>query len=368
MKVLIFSTAYFPFVGGAEVAVKELTDRLGSEIKFDLITAKLGRGLPSVEKIGSVTVHRIGVGVPLIDKFFLPYFGAAKAWQLHRQNHYDYFWCIMATFASGVAYIANWFQKKVPIILTLQEGDSEEWLTRRWFGLLNLSWKMALKRTSILTALSTYLVERGRRLGFKGEGFIIPNGVEVGRFINNSPRVMGDEIVLVTVSRLVEKNGVEDVIEAMKFMPENIKFKIAGSGILEKSLKSLVKKLKLENRVEFLGTVSQGELPAFLHSADIFIRPSLSEGQGISFLEAMAAGLPVIATPVGGIPDFLKDGETGLFVPPNNPRLIAFQVQKLISDRVLRDKIVMNAKRMVREKYDWDLIAKEMKSKVFQLL
>ncbi|MEX2013878.1 MAG: glycosyltransferase family 4 protein, partial [Parcubacteria group bacterium] len=94
-------------------------------------------------------------------------------------------------------------------------------------------------------------------------------------------------------------------------------------------------------------------------------RPSLSEGMGNSFIEAMAAGLPVIATPVGGIVDFLEDGETGLFVEPGSPRLIAFQVQKLINDRVLHDKIIINAKRMVLERYEWDFIASEMKTRVF---
>ncbi|MEK7135489.1 MAG: glycosyltransferase family 4 protein [Patescibacteria group bacterium] len=366
MKVLIFSTAYFPFVGGAEVSVKELTDRMGSEIEFDLITARLGRGLPDVEKIGLVTVHRIGVGVPLVDKFFLPYFGAAKAWQLHRQNHYDYFWCIMATFASGAAYIANWFQKKVPIVLTLQEGDSEQYLKFKWFGLIDLSWRLALNRTEILTAISTYLLDRARKLGYKGESHVIPNGVDVEKFGNVQNSILHKEgITLITTSRLVKKNAVGDIIEAMRFLPENVRLKILGTGPLEKNLKLRIKNLKLEGRVEMLGFVPQDEIPQHLHSSDIFIRPSLSEGMGNSFIEAMAAGLPVIATPVGGIPDFLIDGETGLFVEPESPRLIAFQVQKLISDRVLRDKMVINAKRMVREHYDWNLIAKEMKGKVF---
>lgn len=365
MKILIFSTAYLPFIGGAEVSVKELTDRLGDEIHFDLLTTRLSGELPTTEKIGKVNIYRIGFGIPLLDKLLVPFWGAFKTLSLQRQNHYDAYWCIMATFASGAAYIANWFQKRVPVILTLQEGDSEEWLRHRWFGLLDLSWRMALKRTQILTALSVYLLERGKRLGFKGEGVLVPNGVEVERFINEHPRPVGDEVVLLTVSRLVVKNGVEDVIRSMAFMPDNFKLKIAGTGFLEKKLRSLVSELKLESRVEFLGLVSQDELPALLHSADIFIRPSLSEGQGISFIEAMAAGLPVIATPVGGIPDFLKDGETGLMVEPKNPRQIAFQAQKLVSDRVLRDKITINAKRMVVEKYDWALIAKEMKERVF---
>ncbi|OGM92030.1 MAG: hypothetical protein A3J09_02860 [Candidatus Zambryskibacteria bacterium RIFCSPLOWO2_02_FULL_51_21] len=367
-RVLIFSTAYLPFVGGAEVAVKELTDRLGNDIEFDLITAKIRAGLPSKERVGTVTVYRIGAGIKLLDKLLLPFVGAIKTWRLNREKKYDYFWGIMVSFATGAAYIANWFQKKVPIILTLQEGDSEKWLRYRWFGLIDLSWRMALKRTARLTAISNYLLERAKRLGYTGFSCVIPNGVDVEKFLNPKSKILNpDEVTLITTSRLVEKNGVGDIIEAMKFLPESMKLRIIGIGPLEKNLKAKVRDLKLENRIDFLGIVPNSEIPKHLHEADIFIRPSLSEGQGISFIEAMAAGLPVIATPVGGIPDFLKDAETGLFVESKNPRQIAFQIQKLISNRVLHDKIVINAKRMVSEKYDWDLIANDMRSKVFNV-
>jgi glycosyltransferase involved in cell wall biosynthesis len=366
-RILIFSTAYFPFVGGAEVAVKELTDRM-PDIEFDLITARISRTLPATEILGKVNVYRIGFGIRLLDKLLVPFLGALKALRLNKRNRYSAYWCVMASFASGAAYIANWFQKKVPIILTLQEGDSEEYLKFKWLGLIDLSWRLALNRTDHLTAISNYLLDRAHNLGYTGKSCVIPNGVDIERFSNPKSRILNpDSPVLITTSRLVEKNAVEDVIEAMKFLPPNIVFKILGTGPLEKKLKAKVKKMGLEGRVLFLGLVSQEDLPEHLHQADIFIRPSLSEGQGVSFIEAMAAGLPVIATPVGGIPEFIKDGETGLLVEPKNPRLIAFQVQKLIEDRVLRDKLTIAARRMVMEKYDWDLIAKEMKDKVFSI-
>ncbi len=353
-------------MGGAEVSVKEITDRL-TDIHFDLITAKQRSDLPKSEKIGNVSVYRLGMGLPLIDKLLLPFHGAIFTLRLNKKNHYDAFWCIMVTFASGAAYIANWFQKKVPIILTLQEGDSESWLRYRWFGLLDLSWRLSLARTNILTGISNYLLERARRLGYKGRAELIPNGVDTEKFINPESRILNpDEIVLITTSRLVKKNAVNDVIEAIRFISEDVKFRILGVGPLEKSLKEKVKKLGLESRVEFIGLVSQKDLPKHLHQADIFIRPSLSEGQGISFIEAMAAGLPVIATPVGGIVDFLKDEETGLFCEVHNPGSIAEQVNKLISDKLLRDRIIKNAKEMVLAKYDWNLIAKEMKERVFE--
>jgi len=76
-KILIFSTAYFPFVGGAEVAVKEITDRV-ENIKFDMITARMDRKLPRIERIGNIEVHRVGIGCKTIDKFLLLFFGLKK--------------------------------------------------------------------------------------------------------------------------------------------------------------------------------------------------------------------------------------------------------------------------------------------------
>lgn len=357
--------AYLPFIGGAEVSIKEITDRLAGDFQFDLIAARLKKGLPDVEKIGAVTIYRLGIGVPIIDKLFLPFQGAILTLALNRRNHYEAFWCVMASFAAGAAYIANFFQKKVPIILTLQEGDSEKHLRYRWLGLLDLSWRLALKRTDILTGLSNYLLERARRLGYRGESFLIPNGVDVKKFENSNYQFKNSTDTLITTSRLVKKNAVGDIIEALKFLAQNIKLKVIGIGRLESKLRAQVKKLGLENRVEFVGAIPNAELPKYLHEADIFIRPSLSEGQGISFLEAMAAGLPVIATPVGGIPDFLKDGETGLFCEVNNPASIAKQVKRLIEDENLRQSLIANSKNLVKEKYDWDFIVDEMKTKVF---
>lgn len=367
MRILIFSTAYLPFVGGAEIAVKEITDRLGDEIHFDLITARLSKNLPKIERVGNVNIYRMGIGVPLLDKLLLPFWGALRVLKLQKKNHYSAYWCIMATFASGAAYIANWFQKKVPIILTLQEGDSEEWLRYRWLGLLDLSWRLALKRTKKLTAISTYLLSRAKRLGYEGPAYLVPNGVDIQKFYNPTPKSLGNELILITTSRLNVKNGIADVIESLKFLPENVKFKILGAGELESKLKSLTRELDLENRVEFLGLVSPDKIPHYLHGADIFIRPSLSEGMGNSFIEAMAAGLPVIATPVGGIVDFLKDGETGVFCHPNDPKSIAAAVERILADQDFAEVLKNNALRMVREKYDWDLIAREMKSKVFAI-
>jgi glycosyltransferase involved in cell wall biosynthesis len=381
-KILIFSTAYYPFVGGAEVAVKEITDRI-SGVQFDLITARFDSKLPKFEKIGNVNFYRVGFGFKTLDKILLPFFGAIQTIKLNKLNRYDFYWCMMVTFASGGAYIANIFSKnKVPIILTLQEGDSEEHLKKRWFGLLNLSWKLALKNTKILTVISNYLGDRAKKLGYKGQIHLIPNGVNVEKFevrntsyeerekIREELGAGEEDILLVTASRLVKKNGVGDVIDSLKFLPDDVKFVILGSGSLEKELKQKALSSNLEARTYFLGFITQDNLPKYLKSCDIFIRPSLSEGFGNSFIEAMACKIPVIATPVGGIPDFLidpakplqsgREAQTGYFCEPENPESVAETIKRVLTDPN-RNQVVENAFNMVKQKYNWNLIAEQMK-------
>lgn len=376
---LIFSTAYLPFVGGAEVAIKEITNKI-SDVGFDMITARLRPDLPKFENIGNVSVYRMGFGIPIIDKLLLPFWGAFYALRLNAKNDYMNYWCMMVSWASGAAYIANILGRKTPIILTLQEGDSEKYLKTKWLGLIDLSWRLALKRSIVVTAISSYLAERTKRLGYKKEVKIIPNGVNIEKFelrsmsyelrekIRKELELEEKDIALITTSRLNMKNGVEDVIKALPKLSENIKFIILGTGELEKKLKKLARNLKVSKRVTFLGLVSFDDIPKYLKACDIFIRPSLSEGMGNSFIEAMAAGIPVIGTPVGGIIDFLKDSPdnleqvaTGYFCEPKNPESIVKVVKKIINDPN-KDKIVENAKKMVTEKYNWDLIAKQMEN------
>ncbi|KKP80407.1 MAG: Glycosyltransferase, partial [Parcubacteria group bacterium GW2011_GWB1_35_5] len=181
------------------------------------------------------------------------------------------------------------------------------------------------------------------------------------------------DIALITTSRLVLKNGVGDVIKALPKLPKNIKFVILGEGYLEKELKELAIKLNVSNRIIFKGFVEHPVLNKYLKASDIFIRTSRSEGQGISFLEAMACKLPVIATPVGGIVDFLHDpffeddtdNQTGYFCQPENPESIAEAVKRVMGD-LQKNSVVENAYNMVKEKYDWDLIAREM-NEVFDI-
>jgi glycosyltransferase involved in cell wall biosynthesis len=380
-KILVFSTAYYPFVGGAEVAIKEITDRLSGSFAFDLITAKMDGRLPSFEKIGPVSVYRMGSGKPHLDKLLLPFRGGLQALRLSKKYNYFCFWAVMVTFGSGAAYICNIIRsitgrKAVPVVLTLQEGDSEGHLKFKWAGLISLSWKLALRRTASLTALSSFLLHRAEKFGWKGRGQIVPNGVDLNVFsktisdiekreiekkLNKKP---GD-IFLVTSSRLTKKNAVDDIISSLVHLPKNVSLIVIGKGEEGPRLQSQVRKLKLSDRVKFTGFIPQGDIPKYFSASDIFVRPSRSEGFGNSFIEAMAARLPVIASPVGGIPDFIDDKETGVFCAPDNPKSLAEAVSFLVGDKETAQKIVAKAYNLVQKRYSWSYVAERMKSEVF---
>lgn len=388
-RALIFSFVYYPrFIGGAEVAIKEITDRIsGEELTFDLIALRLDSSLPKTETIGNVTVHRVGFAtnhkaspdsLPWylhLLKFAYPLLALLKARSLHNTKHFDFTWAMMANYSGFGALFFKMFHSDVPFLLTLQEGDPIDYIKKRTRFVSGLFRRIFTFADSV-QAISNYLGDFAKDMGFEGTVHVVPNAVDTKFFsekqsaeaMNTLKTKLGkgeNDIFLITTSRLVVKNAVDDIIRSLAFLPANVKFLILGQGYEEVRLRSLAHELGVAERVQFLGFVSHADMPSYLHISDIFIRPSLSEGFGNSFVEAMAADIPVIATPVGGIVDFLFDEKTGLFCEVKNPESIARQVKRLLENPALREQIVLHARNMVFEKYDWNHIAQSMQKEVF---
>lgn len=396
-KILIFSLAYYPkHVGGAEVAIKEITDRISpEEFEFHMVTLRFDSTLPKVEKVGNILVHRIGFTKPnptagdlkkfplFLNKYLYQITAALKALALHRKYTYDETWAMMAHSSGLPAAIFKFFHPEVKYVLTLQEGDPPEYIEKLARPVWPL-FKRAFTSADAVQCISTFLAQWAKRMGFSGEPMVIPNGVEVEQFSQEFPasqiadlkekfqKRIGD-VFMVTTSRLVYKNAVDDCIRSLKHLPDNIKFLVLGIGPDEEMLLNLAKSEGVETRIKFLGHVDRAEMPKYLKISDIFVRPSRSEGMGNSFVEAFAAGLPVIATQVGGIADFLFDSErnqgkpsTGRAVDPDSPEQIARAVKLFLENPEKTKEIVANAKKLALEKYDWDLIAKDMREKIFE--
>ena len=367
-RVLIFSISYYPFVAGAEVAVKEITDRM-PEIDWQMLTLSHGQKLPKQQKIGNIVVHRVSC-----PKIFSPFILAYHGYKLDKENCFDAVWSVM-TFAGFAGLFLKLLHPKIKFLLDLQEGTPIDDLKRKTtiaYPLLVLMFRKA----DIIRALSEFLATFGRDMGHKNQIEVIPNGVDLQLFskvfspseIMEAEKILAKkdgDIFLVTSSRLTKKNAVDDIISALLFLPENISLIVMGIGEEGQNLQKQAERLGLLKRVKFLCFVNQKDIPKYFSVCDIFIRPSRSEGFGNSFIEAMAARLPVIATPVGGIVDFIDDKQTGIFCAPDNPKSVALSVRMLIENPKLKDYIVQNAFVNVSKKYSWDLIAREMRERVF---
>ena len=395
---LIFSLAYFPnHVGGAEVAVKEITDRI-DDIEFHLITLHFDSTLPHESREGNVQVHRIGFGAPhaevaktftfrfyLSKIFFIP-LAAMKAYKLHRAHAFDGAWAMMSYMQFPLALL-RLLGMRIPYVLTIQEGDPFEHVFKRWHvALFRPLLTYGFKHATVITTISTFLAGWARTIGFKGPVEVVPNAVDTTRFSeevsersvdlirDRLEKKMG-EVFLITTSRLVHKNAVDDVIRALPRMPENVKFIVLGTGPDEEKLRMLAKKEGVTRRVVFVGHVSHEELPLYLHASDIFIRASRSEGMGNSFVEAMAAGVPVIATQEGGLSDFIFDEKrnpdkpiTAWAVDKDSPEQIAGAVRAIMANPEKVRAVVATARALVVRAYDWSLIAQTMREKAFALL
>lgn len=374
-NILIFSTAYMPLVGGAELAIKEITDRI-SEYDFFMITTRFSRAHPAYERIGHIDVYRVGTGMfPLFDKLISPVWGMMKARALMRKHTFSLMWSMMVSFTSLAPVFLKMcgLHTRIPLLITLQEGDSEAHLTYRYGGLMYAMWKLALHYADRIQVISGYLKKLALKRGAHVPIDMCPNGVAFAHFSHAYPseeleQLKGNlgkkpgDVFIITTSRLVLKNAVDDGIKSLQYLPSSVTFLILGRGPLEEDLRTLTKELHLENRVIFAGEIGHKDMPKYLQISDVYLRASLSEGLGSSFLEAMAAGLPVIATNVGGIPDFLTDRETGLFCEVRNPKSIAEKVKELLADDMLRHDIIRTGKKMIEERYTWERIGNDMKS------
>ena len=195
---------------------------------------------------------------------------------------------------------------------------------------------------------------------------MIPFGVDTDFF--RTLDVYKDENIfqILSVGYLIERKGFEYLIRAMPLVLEkyeNARLKIVGTGPLESKLKELVYELDLGDEVEIVKNVSDEELLMIYNSSDLFVLPSIvdsqgnTEGLGVVLLEAMACGLPVIGSDVGGIPDIIEDEKTGVLVKEKDYEELSKVILNLIFEDNLRNYLVDNSLKIVKTNFSWKMIS-----------
>jgi glycosyltransferase involved in cell wall biosynthesis len=189
------------------------------------------------------------------------------------------------------------------------------------------------------------------RLSAPSKYVIVRNGIDCERFAAPRPRLFEGSPIIGAVGRFSEEKGHRYLLEAMAELRPRLpgaRLVLVGYGALEGDLRSRAAGLALDGLVTFAG---ERDSAGLLGSFDVFVQPSLYESQGLAILEAMAAGVPVVASNVGGVRDAVRDGHSGLLVPPSDPRALAAAILRLAGDRELALRLAAQAGRDVRDRF-----------------
>lgn len=173
-------------------------------------------------------------------------------------------------------------------------------------------------------------------------------------------RAKSDTVVVGTVARLHRQKALEVLLDAAKLVVVSLpkaRFVIGGTGPMEEFLKARIAELKLEPYVKMVGFVE--DVPGFLSKLDIYALSSDYEGLPLAVLEAMAAGLPIASTAVGGVPEAVIEGENGFLVPPRNSRLLAQAIVRLAVDPELAARMGAQSRRRTEELFDARIMARK---------
>ena len=283
---------------------------------------------------------------------------------------------------AGYAYMKR--NKDKPFIITYH-GDGQEGIGG-FIRNLSVSFynrflaEKVLSQADVIISPSEYYINESRFLGkYMDKIVVIPNGINVEDFdISYSKeecRVgLGlpiDENIILFVGSLTPYKGPDVLVKAMPIVVKevpNTKLVFVGSGRMRDELEELSKKLGVEKHVKFAGFIEESLKPLYYKAADVFCLPSTmsTESFGIVNLEAMACGVPIVASKIGGVPDVVKDGENGLLVPPRDSEALADAIIYLLANGNIREKMGKNGRRKVKD-YSWDKIADEVE-KLYELM
>lgn len=216
--------------------------------------------------------------------------------------------------------------------------------------------------SSHIVANSSSLKDTGKKFFPEENIDIITNGVDTELFYPGKKTNQQEEVQLLFVSRLMLQKGVDTLIKTCKILKDrginNFKLTIVGEGHLKNLMFSLIEQYGLKEKINFLGWKDLEELPDVFRSADIFILPSVMEGMSSVTLQAMATGLPIVASRVLGFEEILEENINGLTAEYNNAEEFADQIERLIKSPELRQKMSQNS--LAKSKrFAWENIARQ---------
>lgn len=217
-----------------------------------------------------------------------------------------------------------------------------------------------LTHAAAITATSHYLANvTASYLSTPRRIVVVPFGVDPARF--HPSAVPPTERRIGTVRHLEVNYGIDVLLEALRLLGNpDLQVVIAGEGSLRPDLESYARQLGIAGQIRWLGRIEHAAVPDLLRSLSVFVMPSRAESFGVAALEAQACGVPVVATEVGGLPEVVRDGATGILVPPENPAMLAQAIKVLLADPDRRAMMHAVGPHWVAEHYTWEMSVEQM--------
>lgn len=352
LRILLVVDGRYPATGGAEMQARLLARSLAAAgHRVEVLAPRLDPRLPVHESIDGVPLTRLAyprvrrLGAALLCARF-------AAWLLVRRSRFD---AIHVHMAKNLAAIAGLVRPLVGWSLVVKVSGAWEFdggvLDPALRGrLLHRFYNRCIGRADTMQCVSRYTRERLLDAGYDPARLrLIPNAVDVSRF--ERPSAEASRPTFVYVGRLEPVKGVRTLLEAWarSGLASTARLRIAGDGSQSPALREQARTLGIDASVEFLGEVR--DVPAVLRTACFYVQPSYQEGLSNSILEAMAAGLPIVATCISGTEDVLADGVSGLLVPPRDADALAAALRRLAGDAALAQRLGCRAREDVRARF-----------------
>ncbi len=236
--------------------------------------------------------------------------------------------------------------------------QSQRW-KKLFFFLENYSYHLSDALLSVSPSTHKYLVDQ---YGLdRSKCRVIPAGVEIATFYPVVQKAVDNSILF--LGRLEKRKGIDLLIKAIPVVKQKIpkvQLFVVGKGRLERQLRRYVNFEGLNDNVRFLGTIDECEVVRWYSRVSIVVIPSIFEGFGLTAVEAMACGTPVIATAVDGLKDIIENNVNGKLVASNDIEILSCSIIDLLTDTSLCEKLANNGLEMVGRKYNWDSIARQI--------
>ena len=381
MRVAMVSPEFLSW-GGVGSYMKQLADHLSPEHEVHVICLGKEGGAPQVENI---TLHVLGTAE---DTFMYNNQFQVALWRsfdkLKKEHEFDIMHGNHAQMADIMFKVLG---EKVPSVTTVHSTIGSQRMGTRSSGLpankLEMSEKMTLLLLPLLTTLEKVYMKRSSsliyvsdfirdwcqdRIGATCASEVIHNGIDTDLFsprdrdecLAHFPDLEGAEDIVLFSGRMIALKGIATAIEAASLVDPSVSptFVFAGNGNAEQWKAMAAKAGLSKDECRFIGPVSYREMPYLYPLASLFMLPSYSESFPMTLLEAMASGTPVVASKVGGVPEMIVDGTTGILVPPKDAAALARSIETVLADRDLARKMSTDARTRVLEEFSAAVMAR----------